>query len=343
MLLSLALNAPGLTPTMALSAGSPAIDAADNSFAPGQDQRIVGRPQGPSADIGAFEFNGQPPVTTIGLAPASPDGSNGWYVSPVGVTVAATDADSSAAQTRCALDPASVPASFDDLPNAACSLGTVGTDGTHAVYSASVDTEGNVVLAVASATFKIDQTKPTLAPSLSSATIQLGQTGVTASPHASDATSGIASASCDPINTSTPGVHSVSCTAIDNASNSATGSITYVVAYRILGFFSPVPGSKWQAGSTVPVKVALANAAGVRISDAAAQALANACTVTFSVAGVQTKQAQCLKYDPLTDQFIFNWKIDKRPLGNATISVSIAYAGTTTTTSLAEQVTVVRS
>ena len=337
----LKMNAPGKTPTKALLPGSPAIGGADPATATPDDQRGVFRDASP--DLGAFEFTGQPPVTTITLAPASPDGSNGWYVSPVDVTVSATDADSTVAQTRCALDPASVPASFDDLPNVACSIGTVSTDGTHAVYAASVDTENNIELPVANASFKIDQAKPTLAPSLSSTTIQLNQTGVTASPHASDTTSGIASASCGTVVTSTPGVHTVQCTATDNAGNSATASINYVVAYRILGFFSPVPGSKWKASSTVPVKIALANAAGTRISDAAAQVLANACAVTFSASGVQTKQAQCLKYDPLTDQFVFNWKIEKRPLGSATISVSIAYAGTTTTTSLSEQVTIVRS
>src|SRR5207248_2122844 len=135
-----------------------------------------------------------------------------------------------------------------DLPNAACAIGTVGTDGTHAVYAASVDTEGNVEIPVVSASFKVDQTKPTLSPSLSSTTIQLGQTGVTASPNAGDATSGVASSGCDPVDTSTPGVHTVQCSATDNAGNSATASIDYVVAYQILGFFSPIPGSKWQAG-----------------------------------------------------------------------------------------------
>ncbi len=45
----------GLTPTMALLAGSPAIDAADNSAAPPADQRGLGRPAGVHADIGAFE------------------------------------------------------------------------------------------------------------------------------------------------------------------------------------------------------------------------------------------------------------------------------------------------
>jgi hypothetical protein len=340
MLGPLQMNAPGKTPTMALLPGSPAIGGADPLTATPDDQRGVSRDAEP--DLGAFEFTGQPPVTTIELSPASPNGSNGWYVNPVDVTVAATDADSAVAQTRCALDPASVPATFDDLPNAACAIGTVSADGQHVVYVASVDTEGNTEVPVVSDVFKIDQTDPVLAPSLSAATITLGQPGVTASPNATDVTSGIASASCDAIDTSTPGKHTVQCSATDNAGNTATASIDYVVGYRILGFFSPVPGSKWQAGQTVPIKIALGDVNGTRISDAAAQALVTQCAVTFSVSGAQAKNAQCMKYDALNHQFIYNWKLGKGPLGVATITGTVSYTGTTVTTSLSESITIVK-
>lgn len=46
----------GPTLTMALLAGSPAIDAGDNAAAPPTDQRGVPRPFGPAADIGAYEY-----------------------------------------------------------------------------------------------------------------------------------------------------------------------------------------------------------------------------------------------------------------------------------------------
>jgi hypothetical protein len=56
----LALNAPGQTETMALGAGSPALDAAPISGdgacpPPTTDQRGVTRPQGSACDLGAFE------------------------------------------------------------------------------------------------------------------------------------------------------------------------------------------------------------------------------------------------------------------------------------------------
>jgi VCBS repeat-containing protein/predicted outer membrane repeat protein len=53
----------GPTQTMALLAGSPAINAANTATAATTDQRGVSRPQGPAADIGAFEAPGnQAPV-----------------------------------------------------------------------------------------------------------------------------------------------------------------------------------------------------------------------------------------------------------------------------------------
>jgi predicted outer membrane repeat protein len=53
----LQINAPGSTATEALLAGSPAIDAGDNSGCPANDQRGVARPFNSICDIGAYEFN----------------------------------------------------------------------------------------------------------------------------------------------------------------------------------------------------------------------------------------------------------------------------------------------
>jgi predicted outer membrane repeat protein len=62
MLGPLALNAPGRTETMALLAGSPAINAADPVTFPSTDQRGVTRPQGGAPDIGAYEYLPQVPA-----------------------------------------------------------------------------------------------------------------------------------------------------------------------------------------------------------------------------------------------------------------------------------------
>ena len=49
------LNSPGDTPTLALKAGSPAVDAGDDSYILATDQRGVPRPVGAHGDIGAYE------------------------------------------------------------------------------------------------------------------------------------------------------------------------------------------------------------------------------------------------------------------------------------------------
>jgi hypothetical protein len=339
----LQINPPGRTPTMAIGPTSPAINVAVGAV-PLDDQRGILRPQGIAGDIGAYELEipePVPPVTTIALTPSTPNGSNGWYKTAVGVTITASDLDDQVAQTRCALDPdPPVPGSFDDLPADACDLTSVGSDGNHAIYAASRDMAGNTESPVVSASLKLDATAPSLAPSLNVMTVAVGQTGVIASPNASDATSGVANQSCGVVETSTPGAHSVSCTATDNAGNMATRTLSYVVEYRILGFFSPVPNSKWKLKQSIPIKIALGDAAGNRIADAAGASLAASCRVTFSATGAQPKPAQCMKYDPATDQFVFTWKLDKTGTGPATIAVSVSYPGSSTVTRLSEGIVI---
>jgi hypothetical protein len=116
--------------------------------------------------------------------------------------------------------------------------------------------------------------------------------------------------------------------------------VSYTVQYRIVGLFPPAPNSKWQAGQTVPIKIALADAGGVPISDGTAAALvADPCKVTFSASGAQTQYPTCMNYDPGSDQFIYNWKLGDA-LGPVTLEVGVDY-GTGTTTLLSETITVI--
>ena len=52
----LQVNAPGVTPTMAIDENSPALDAGDDGFGLPVDQRGVPRPRGDHSDIGAYEL-----------------------------------------------------------------------------------------------------------------------------------------------------------------------------------------------------------------------------------------------------------------------------------------------
>lgn len=337
---ALALNPSGRTPTMKIPATSPAVDAADAATSEPDDQRGAARPQGAGFDIGAYEAGDSAPRTTITLTAGVPNGSNGWYKTSVGVSITAVDDSDPAPSTRCALNLSSSPTSFDDLPSVGCTLSSVVVDSQlHRIHAASRDASGNTESPLVTRSFKLDRTPPSLDPALSGPAV-LGQTGVTALPHASDATSGVASSSCGAVDTSTPGPKTVTCTATDNAGNTASVVLTYVVEYKILGFFEPVPGSKWKVGQTVPVKVGLGDAAGVRVSDTVGQALAADCRVRFSASGAQTRSPQCMKYDIEKDQFVYGWRLGKSGTGTATIRVTIVYPGTTWTTQKTLQITI---
>jgi hypothetical protein len=119
-----------------------------------------------------------------------------------------------------------------------------------------------------------DTTPPTLSPSVSPNPVYLNGTAI-ATANAIDSGSGIASQSCDPVLTNTVGTKMVTCTATDNAGNTATATVSYQVIYRFDGFLQPINDtahpqtcgspcviSIFKGGSTVPVKFQLKDANG---------------------------------------------------------------------------------
>ena len=116
----------------------------------------------------AFSVDGvsdtTPPATSVALSPPAPNGTNGWYTSPVTVTVSAVDNTGGVGvfQTRCALDPAAAPASFEALPGVPCALPATVGDGMHTVYAGSEDRDNNVESPLVQAAFKVDTTAPTI-------------------------------------------------------------------------------------------------------------------------------------------------------------------------------------
>jgi hypothetical protein len=252
------------------------------------------------------------PTTTVDLDPLTPDGQSGWYASDVTVAVAATDdaGGSGVAETRCVLDPSSPPLTLDDIPAGCAYTGAgtdVTTDGMYTVYAASVDTDGNKETP-ASASFKIDQTNPTLSPAVSPNPVVLGGSA-SATAGAGDAISGLDSSSCGAVDTATVGVKSVACEAADSAGNSNSANTPYTVKY-LLSLSSPFPKSSYKGGAMIPVKFTLANQAGVKISDADAQALLSpTCRVKVTFDGVE--QPGCAGYDPTLDMLKYELKTSK--------------------------------
>ena len=178
-----------------------------------------------------------PPTTTIAPSPASPDGSNGWYVHHPTVTVSAVDntGGSGVAQTRCVVDPSSVPSSFDALPATPClylGAGAAVDDGVHTIYVASIDNAGNTENPIQNMNFKVDTAPPTVSYSGNQGTYTVDQT-VNISCTAADSLSGIDTATCQDI--SAPaysfavGANTLSSTATDFAGNVASGSVTFTI------------------------------------------------------------------------------------------------------------------
>jgi hypothetical protein len=99
---ALTLNAPGLTKTMAIGEGSPAIDGAGSNALP-TDQRGVGRPKGTGSDIGAYEYGNTKPVAacmsvrvSAGLScNAEADINNGSYDPDAGDTISLSQSPAS--------------------------------------------------------------------------------------------------------------------------------------------------------------------------------------------------------------------------------------------------------
>jgi len=274
---------------------------------------------------------------TITLAHA-PDGQNGWFVTgPVTGTVRADDASTGGSNVS-SLDCGAVSLTKSGLgtTQASGAFSISGQGVTH-ISCTAADSAGNTS-GPTTKDVKLDTVAPSLSPSIAPTPIVL-HGSASATPNAGDLTSGLAAQSCGSVDTSTAGVHTVACTATDNAGNVGSATLSYLVGYQVLGFFSPAPKSKWKSGQTVPIKIALADANGTRIPDADAQGLLSpTCRVTFAATGAQSANG-CMKYDSGDHQFIFNWKLGQAA-GPVTISVTVAYPGTSSTTVLSSSITV---
>lgn len=180
------------------------------------------------------------------------------------------------------------------------------------------DKAGNVSDFATVSGINVDKTGPTLNPSVSPNPVKQNDSA-TASANASDELSGVASSSCDAVDTSAVGSKSVSCTATDNAGNSASASATYSVIYNFAGFFRPVDNPPTlnvaKAGSAIPVKFSLSGYQGLNIFAAGyPKSQVVSCDAGAPVDGVDvtvTAGNSSLSYDASTDQYNYVWKTEK--------------------------------
>jgi Tol biopolymer transport system component len=277
----------------------------------------------------------QPPAVTVQLtAPngGTPDGQNGWFVTgPVQGTVTANDAQTGgSAVTTIDCGALALTTSGLGTPQASGTF-SISSEGVTHISCTATDSAGNTSQA-STQDVQLDTAGPTLDPAITPTPILLHGSAA-ATPGAADGGSGVVSSGCDPVDTSSAGMHTLTCRATDSAGNATTARVGYLVEYRILGFFSPASPSKWKTGRTVPIKIALADANGVRIRDAEAKGLLSpSCRVVFGASGVQSTSA-CMRYDTTDNQFVFNWKVGPEA-GPETITVTVSYPGTDQTTVL---------
>ena len=99
------------------------------------------------------------------------------------------------------------------------------------------------------------------------------------------------------MNTATVGSKSVSCSATDNAGNSATASASYTVTYQFVGFSGSVLGggvlNVAKAGQNIALKWRLLDAAGAPVTNL------TAATVTVTVANLACSAGTATTADPL--------------------------------------------
>ena len=268
---------------------------------------------------------------TVSLSADHAVGASGWFNAsilggqgqPLGLTASADDAGGSGvASIDCTIDGGPVQSSATS-PFTLPSL----SDGTHNVSCTATDNARNTSKPVTE-TYKIDTVNPAVTFSdCPTGAITTGA-AVTVNWSATDAapSSGVITAIAGGaiLNTSALGAGSVSSGPVsDRAGNTANASCNYTVGYNILGFFAPVPKSKWKPGHTVPIKIALANSAGTRVQ------ACSACRVTFQGTKVGTTGQAVgptpMKYDPTTKQYQYNWKLATKGTGLTNLIVTLTY------------------
>ena len=240
-----------------------------------------------------------------GFSIPSPDGKNGWYVIPVTVTPAGSDATSGIALQQVSLDNDSWDPSV-----------TLSTDGVYTVYSRAADNAGNPS-AVISRTVSLDTTPPevSLALPLTGSGWYTSQPTITTA--ASDATSGVEaveySADGNPwaivLPTLADGTHTLQARVTDNAGNvstSAPSTIQVDTAGPQSAFVSPVEGSSVVAAGILDMSGATSD-------------------VTSGVAGAQISLDDGATWLPLTvsgGSWSYSWDTGKVPNGVYEVLVS---------------------
>jgi hypothetical protein len=226
-------------PYMPRAAGAGVADRADPRMLPHRDSH---RPARAGDELGEQPVRDDQQRHVVLASRVAPTlGLAIWQPASPTVSISATDPDdASGIETRCALNLASPPATFTDLPSSSCAYvgsgASVSPDGAHTLYAASQDPLGNTESPVRSRSFKLDQTLPTIS---AAATTQPNGDGwyranVTVHFTCADTASGVPSGACPAdqvLSTEGSTVGSTMKTVVDAAGN--TSNLSNVVSVAI--------------------------------------------------------------------------------------------------------------
>ena len=237
---------------------------------------------------------------TAALQVPAPDGANGWYVSPVTITVSGTDATSGVASQLVSQDGSTWVSSL-----------SLSTDGVYHMLGHVTDNAGNTTI-TSPVTISVDRTAPIpgvrLAPSAPNGTNGWYVSTVTATANSSDATSGIASQAVSldgstwmpSMTISTDGATTLQVRATDQASNTASSSQTIHLDATppAASFVMPVAnGNNGWYVSPVTVSVSGTDAtSGVASAQVSLDGSAWASSLTLSTDGVYTVHGRVMDY-----------------------------------------------
>ena len=161
------------------------------------------------------------------------------------------------------------------------------------------------------------------------------QAVVTFAATATDLVDGNVPVTCNPASGSSfpVGLTSVTCTATDAHTNTATASFTVRVNYSWNGFFQPIDNgdvvNKAKAGQSIPVKFSLGGNQGLNIMTAGYPNFVfgnvPSADTTDEVESYATSSTPGLTYDAAANQYVYVWKTDKAWAGKSgTLRIKLA-------------------
>lgn len=268
----------------------------------------------------------QAPVTTAAVTGSS--GTNGWYVSDVTVTLAASDSGSGVKDIRYALNAMAEVV----VPGSTASVVLL-EDGTYDLRYHAADLAGNIE-AEHPLILKMDKTPPTVViTGVQDGATYLVGSAPAAGYTASDNLSGLASenAGLSGGNGNGLGTFTYTVTAVDNAGNTTLASATYKITYAFSDFLGNLGDHKpFKLGSTVPVKFSLMDGFGNLISTAVArislQMYTDEVPVGDPIEGTSTSGADTgntFRYDASAGHYIYNLSTDSLSVGTWMLTVTL--------------------